>query len=391
MKGKIKITPECAIVFLICMHSLLIFTNGTRFFNLVGSWHLYVLIVPLFLLYKTDVIKKIQLVVGCIIFYSLASYIFKGGSQILAVLLFWVVIFFIVGFKTSPYYYMYIKNAYCISSVIISLLLFIQHRRPYSEGADIARFGLFFSESGFYDVNFTSTFLTIPTILMFVDFYDRNVKHIKIVLFALIVNLLAIYLLGSRSGLVIVFGSVFAYALTSKNKKGGNKLVYIVGGIFLVLVILRFLPTGILDRVLSKGVIDGKNTTRYISWMYGLEAFKKNPIWGNGLYSTVEQIQKNNYWGTAYTAHNTYISFLDMYGIVGSIPIGVFLLAPIYYSIRKKYELYFLILYVGFLAQLFVIEAGFSEIMLIPVMFFWIYINCGENETLKRLHLSKEE
>ncbi|MCI8667628.1 MAG: O-antigen ligase family protein [Dorea sp.] len=389
MNGKIKITPEAMITFLFCLHCILIFKNNTKYFNLAGSYYLYILMIPLFILSFRNC-NKFQIIVGTIILYTLVSFILKGGSQISALLLFWTIMFFFVGYQIRPQLYLYIKDFYCISSIIMSVLLLIQHRHPYT-GSDSARYGLFYAKTEFYDVNFTATFLTIPTIIMFIDFYDKNVKYPRLMIGALAINLLSVYLLGSRSGLVIVFGSLFVYALTSRNKKYGLKLVYLIGGALLLTIAVQFLPDGIITRILSKGIIDGKTSTRYISWMYGMEAFRENPVWGNGVYSTVEQINKINYWGTAYTAHNTFISFLAMYGIVGSIPIFIFLAAPVYYAIKNKYELYFLILYLGFMAQMFVIEAGFSEIMLIPLIFFWTYINSSANEIRKKIRLQKKE
>lgn len=385
MSTRIKITPELLITLLFCVHCILLFANSTKYFNLVGSYYGYLVMIPLFSVSVRYCNSKSQLIVGVIILYTLLSFWIKGGTQILAVFLFWVVIFFCVGFRVKPKHFLYIKAAYCISSFIMSVLLLAQRRHPYT-GSDSSRYGLFFSTTGFYDVNFMSTFLTIPTIIMFVAVFDKKVKYFKVTVSALIVNLLAIYLLGSRSGLFVVFVSIFAYAVISRNKPLRSKILYFIIGILFLLFVMQFLPTDTISRLLNKGIIDGKTSTRYISWMYGLEAFRENPIWGNGLYSTVELIDKTNPWGTAYTAHNTFISFLAMYGIAGSIPIGLFLMAPVYYALKYKYNLYFLILYGGFLAQLFVIEAGFSEIMLIPLMFFWIYINSRGNKIMNHIH-----
>lgn len=379
MNNRLQVTPNKIIILLLSLHCFLLIINRTKYFNLVGTFYIYFFIIPFFALSSQRYFSKIQIIILVIILLSLGSYFMKGGSQILAVLLFWIVTFFIVGFETSYANYLTVKRMYCISSCIMSILLLIQHRHPYT-GSDAARYGLYYSSQEFYDVNFTATFFTIPTVLIFIDIYDKKLRYRKLATVALILNLLAIYFLGSRSGLVIVFCSLLAYAIISKNKRFGFKIIYVVSGALILLFVLQFLPEDIMSRVVSKGIIDGKSSTRYISWMYGIEAFKRNPIWGNGVYSTVEMIRRQNYWGNSFTAHNTYISYLAMYGIVGSIPILIFLLAPIYNAIKYKYELYFLILYVGFLVQLVVIEAGFSEIMLTPIILFWMYINSHDDK-----------
>lgn len=377
MHVRTKVTSERIITLLFSLHCLLLIFNRTTYFNLVGSYHIYILML-LFFVISLRKFTGTQLMILGVILYSLLAYALKGG-KLLGVLLFWLVVFFAVGFKIEQKNYLLIKKAYCISASIISATLLIQHRAPYAGYAGFGaaeRYGVFFSELEFYDVNFTATFLTIPTVLIFIDFYDKVTKYRKLALVAVLLNLLAIYFTGSRAGLVVVFGSLFACAFASKKRKIDFKILYIVVGVIVLVFAYQLLPKNTIERLLEQGVVDGKTSRRYLDWKYGIEAFKNSPLWGNGLYSTIEMVEKIS--GVVYTAHNTYIMYLVMYGVIGCIPIFAFITIPIYRAI-KKCDLYFLILYMGFLAQTFVIEAGFSEIYLIPTIFFWVYINCSPN------------
>lgn len=48
----------------------------------------------------------------------------------------------------------------------MSLLIIVQHRTPYAQYG-IFRLALFFNSKEYYDVNFTSLYLLLPTLLAF--------------------------------------------------------------------------------------------------------------------------------------------------------------------------------------------------------------------------------
>lgn len=60
----------------------------------------------------------------------------------------------------------FLIDSYIVSAVLMSLLIIVQHRTPYAQYG-IFRLALFFNSKEYYDVNFTSLYLLLPTLLAF--------------------------------------------------------------------------------------------------------------------------------------------------------------------------------------------------------------------------------
>jgi O-antigen ligase len=215
------------------------------------------------------------------------------------------------------------------------------------------------------DPNNQSAFLLIGIAISLYYLFHIKAHGINNLLLTgmIIINVYAVFMTGSRAGLLcVIVIAVISSLLVGKGKYlipwKAVKYVTIVSlaGLGVYNLAKRFLFMETFTRVFDFSGYKG-GSDRIDIWNNSIEIFKENPFFGGGWGS---------YWGyNGYynVVHNTYISVLTDGGIIGFI----LLFTPIIYisvkSLKQRYILPFLILVSG-LGPSFFIDA-------INKRFFW--------------------
>ena len=126
----------------------------------------------------------------------------------------------------------------------------------------------------------------------------------------------ASFLTGSRMGFVILLlGMLFAFYQISK-MRFVEKLLVSLAFIVSISSIIKNIPKELVDRVFStwQNASTGNFNEREVIWQIGFEGFKDQPFFGRGVDSFTRM---SNNAHMDLEAHNTYISILVEYGIIG--------------------------------------------------------------------------
>lgn len=244
--------------------------------------------------------------------------------------IFTIMFFFITQIKTNKKEINFVINSYIFSSVIISLMIII-FQQELDGWMGTYRYTLKFYNHVYIDPNFISSFINVAVVFSLNRVFSFNKKLIKIV-YVMITLLIsgAVFMTGSRAGMIALFlcyGFVFA-----ENIKLKNIFIGLISIVSLAMIVFAFLPDGITQRMFNVSYLE-TNQTRLLDWKYGIEAFLDRPIFGYGILESQNVLQ--NYYNYGKAVHNTYLTFLIHFGIVGSLLIAVIFL-KIFIKIYKS-------------------------------------------------------
>ena len=215
----------------------------------------------------------------------------------------------------------------------------------------------------YFDPNYFSSILIIPTTLVFKNLINNKHKSAKIsnlLLFLLFV--ITILLTKSRSGflgLVIILPLLIIYY--GKSKKNYFLLLLLICLIPIALLVLPFLNISVVNRILA-GVSDWSSQARFWKWQIGFEAFSKYPIFGIGFnmskayYSTI---------GLSIVGTGNDSSLIQVLMCSGSIGFILFLMYLIELFKNKNVAAEYKIVYIAGL-----IICNFNELLFNPLWFF---------------------
>lgn len=349
--------------------------NNSKYFNL-GSYFILPSITIGFGILSVMKKEKIELylehkLIVSIILYGLflITVLFRVGQfdMIAATMLYYTFMLMILLYDFNEKSIKLIINTFIFSGAIFAIILLIQQNQPYIQSGSL-RYGIFYSESNFYDVNFTAAYMTIPALFSYGKII--NSKYLKtrlMYLFLFSVIFLAIAMTGSRGSLLPLISALFLIIFVNKRLN----LFYIIIFIVLSMIIFRLIPEELYFRYFEDSYIDS-NLGRLRHWEYGFNAFTIKPIFGNGLYSASEII--SNQLRVNYTAHSTFLAIIVQYGLLGAIPNFILLGYPLYSIKKMKLGKDIYIIYLVFLITMITIEANITMIMLIPLTIFYIII-----------------
>lgn len=263
----------------------------------------------------------------------------------------------------------FLINSYILSSIVMSMVILIQHRTPYVEYG-ILRLALYYNSTDYYDVNFTAMFLLLPTLLAFYGALKGKKENRPWYMFATVVNMITILMLGSRGTFAPVVAIMVLLILMDK-KVSFTKILIVMVMLFAVFFLL---PEDIFTRLIGSRYI-GSEHKRYVDWAYGLKVFSNSPIWGNGMRGPKVLVNEVGGGVMNYTIHNTYIVYLAQLGIVGSIPFFGILIYPIIIMLKKYRNIYFFLSYCGILFSCLMIEANYSYVLFVPLAIIYMILN----------------
>lgn len=387
-----KIKNSSLILYLFLIHMMTLILNGRRYFTIGSRSVIYAIIIVLSVLYtmrnikfniginKRTAFSMERILSAIIIIFSVVSIIFVNENFqrdiFLASILFFVLIFEWTGIEFEEKQIFKLKKYYIISALILAMGIILMRHKPY-EG--LSRMTILSYTGEFYDVNFISTYIVIPTILLLNDFIiEKSNQVYKFLESAILV--ISILLTGSRAALGVL-GIAFLFILW-KQKKLTNSLAFICIAIVIAIPIAIYkLPGDVLQHYLE-GMNLANDSRRMMDWSYGLLLIGKKPLLGNGLVSTRSLIEMT-YGENWITAHNTYIVFGVYFGLVFGTLVIILMGIPVYRFIRYKAPYIYLLAYAMYLVAIMIIEANYSDIMIIPTCIFYSISIFYKNEYLK--------
>jgi O-antigen ligase len=175
--------------------------------------------------------------------------------------------------------------------------------------------------------NQLATYIASVSPFVFYNFIKRK-KIIDFIFFIIIFY--GTYKTGSRAAILSIVLSVVIIFLSSINSKR-IKYVYYIAFILFTIILFLIMPSSIKDRYFDFNKYqDGSNAIRLIWWTSALHLFSKKPLIGYGPVTT--DIINMDITGLTNVVHNSFLSILVQYGIIGFF---VFLLIPINLFIKS--------------------------------------------------------
>ena len=387
MRKKIKISTDLYSLFSYMVALLLVFMfrNNESYFN-INNYKMGLIVIicsGIFILLYTWVIKDYKLTISQIlILFSwislmISKYVLDKQAEPYYILFVSFLLLFLLCMSEMQFSQRNMKfliDSYIVSAVIMSLLIIVQHRTPYAQYG-IFRLALFFNSKEYYDVNFTSLYLLLPTLLAFYGAIKGKKKNKIWYMGAMGINIIGILLLGSR-GTFLPVAAIMLFLILKDKKISFTKILIIMVAVF---AIVYLLPEDTFTRLLKTDYM-GSEHKRYIDWAYGLRVFGNSPIWGNGMRAPKSLVNEIGGGVMNYTIHNTYIVYLAQLGILGSLPFLGILIYPLVMLVRKCREIYLVLSYCGVLFACMMIEANYSYVLFVPLAMIYMLINGSMRE-----------
>lgn len=204
-----------------------------------------------------------------------------------------------------------ILNSYLLSGVLVSCIIMYQHR-GYYDGE--VRFTILLFAKEMFDPNFLGAFLVIPFLIAFYKIINCFSLY-KLICFLIIC--IGLLMTASRGAMLSSLLGALIGLIDVRKKIGSKKGIIGIIFVFVIIIcfVLYFLPEGSYERLFMDSYDDNSNDKRVENWIAGLKAFEYSPLFGygyNGEMFIVKSIVGENR-----IAHNTYISFLLNFGLIG--------------------------------------------------------------------------
>ena len=136
----------------------------------------------------------------------------------------------------------------------------------------------------------------------------------------------------------------------------------------LLVIIISFLPEEILERFSLSSLNDESNSKRISHWIAAVEAFAKKPILGYGASHTMTILTQ--YASHVSDAHNTVLTFLLHFGLVGFLPICILFL-QIFMRLSKAGNKVWLFFFGGYIFINLIIANHLGISFWIPLVLFY--------------------
>ncbi|MGN0718629.1 MAG: O-antigen ligase family protein [Anaerovoracaceae bacterium] len=176
---------------------------------------------------------------------------------------------------------------------------------------------------------------------------------------------------GSRGSMIALVCSFAVMLVVAQKNNGGvtswKILLILAGTVILVILMMKYIPEDYLESRFSWDNIFGLNEyrngshNRYTIWLYSWDLFKQNPIIGYGCGNFFDVI------ATVYkecAAHNIVVLSAVENGIIGSVPLFLFLYGIIRRAYRSGNSICF-----GMLTAVLIISLTLDSL---PYKYFWI-------------------
>lgn len=356
---KEKISP---IVYILCLYILCIYFINDKYLGITKYYYFPLLMIGFFIIelilgekIKFDLNHLVILLL--IIFVSIKTVVLRGSINtgiIFSYLLQMILYLVLTMKKFNMKEVKYTENAYILSALIISFIIAI-FRNPVEGWIGFYRYTIRIYNGEYVDPNFLASFMLMPAFIIFNRcFYITN-RLISFLIFTIIS--FGIFMTGSRAAIIVLIFGVFLI-LSNYIKINLRKIIYLSIGILCILVLMKlFVPEELISRVFFKSYSDGSNSRRISNWIMGVKCFIKSPIVGLEFWNSPELL--NYYMGYNYAIHNTFLVFLNHFGVLGCSLI-IILLGNMLFFLLKGKDKVLIASFVGLLVTSVIIEQNYS-------------------------------
>lgn len=272
--------------------------------------------------------ESIRVFLGMILSALLALRYVKGKTEVLI-----FAFFFIINQMMSNIYLIYTYFSEGLSAQILVIDTEVSGYRA----------------TGIFDNSNDTSVYNIVLLALFlwkIKYFRKHDQLLGYVLFLTV--LVAQALTGSRTGFILTSLLLFYYFIRSN-----NHALKLLGGLLLGLVMLTFTsPDILIFERLDKIGIDDSSNERFKAAMDSFVCFLENPLVGVGLNNYSDWRSLNM--GTGINTHNTYLSVLTEFGLIGILLFLSILLKPFslilrYRKIKTKWSAFSNHLFIGLL------------------------------------------
>jgi len=237
-------------------------------------------------------------------------------------------VFFVAHLPSSYVNLNIVKNGLIAGAALAALVLIVSPKQS-SFTSDGRRTIMFLNAK--MDPNILAIIIVIA-IFCVLSMYQSGRRPIYTVGVLLVILLLitGVFLTGSRGAVIaLVLSALLMASLILRNKRKKKTAFYVLLALAAAILLLYFvLPDNLLDNRYSMANLfglneyDNKMHNRYTIWQNAIPLFAKKPIFGYGcgsFFSVIQSVYKKS------AAHNLIVLELIESGIIGSIPLFVFL------------------------------------------------------------------
>lgn len=332
-----------------CNHNALFISDyylPIVFFVLAALFYFYKYNIPLRLTKQHYCILGLFALI-CIVSYVNSQYLDKGVLLSYAV---WFVFYSIaILLPVNKRDINFLINSFIVGALICGLIVIIvryEYRWPGT-----GRYSIHFEGQEAIDPNYLATFMIIGGTLSFAKILKKEKTKLDYLLMITGISLItvAVIMTGSRGSVlayvVSLMGIFIKFFLENKHKiKFIHVILFLSACLVGVILLLKFLPKNITDRIFHMNLEDGSNALRVAHWKAAFECFLQRPFFGYGAMLTLDTLQIfANHVGDA---HNTYLTILLQFGVVGFILFIIIFIDVIKYLFNKD-NVVFLFLLLG--------------------------------------------
>jgi len=235
--------------------------------------------------------------------------------------------FLVSSIKIEDKDFFFLINCYVTSASIMSLFMIFNPANYMGRGSTR------FYEGPIFEVNYLAFYLFGAILLLLYRLIEKEAlnnvtRNIYIVL--LVLNVYTMFLTGSRNtmaGLVVFVLGIVVRSLRIK-RISYNQIIkwslIVIVGVFIGGVILeRYVPQEIVERLFVSQIMDQSNMSRISHWKFALETIAERPFMGYGVSTTVKAIA--NATGNTAASHNSFLSIWINTGFIGIVTVlGVY-------------------------------------------------------------------
>lgn len=250
-----------------------------------------------------------------------------------------------------------IINSFILGALACSLMvLFIKHEYIY---AGSGRYTIQFFDNEEIDPNYLAEFLIIGGAFSVSKLLLRKKTLLDIVLLVCgtLIITLAIFYTGSRAGVLAyilsLIGIFIKLCFNNRDVLSLKKVaIFMIIGLIVLIIVALVIPKDIYDRIFEMNLHDGSNSLRVQHWINALKCWSMQPIFGYGPALTKDlMINIMNHNGDA---HNTYLTWLMQFGIVGFL-LYFILFIDILKGLLNKENIVYLFILLGQVMASFII------------------------------------
>lgn len=290
----------------------------------------------------------------------------------------WIMVMNIgLGYKFNTKEILFLMRGFIYGSLIMAILVIVQQHHYYYPGS--YRFSIQILNNTEVDPNYLASFMYFGIIFSIYSLLKEKEKKRKLlVLASFVIILIAIIMTGSRAtyvALAVAFFGILTRCLKTVRKNIGPLLLLLLVCLLVIIIASKKISTEVIARFDLSMLMDESNMNRLQHWKAAVIALLKNPLLGYGASHTMTIL--STYTGHVSDAHNTFLTILLHFGLIGAIPIFS-LIFRIFTKLKRKKSKEWIYFYLGFLLINFIIANHLGISFWLPILIFYQICNREE-------------